>query len=1338
MRTLLDSFEAWLPALLNLSWKGSLLTLAVALVLWAAGRHLSPAWRHGLWLLVLLRFVLPDLGVSGFSLASLATPPAAFAVEKQDAPPPAADVSPAAIPLPDMPPLMFAQEETMEHPEPAASLHPAPAPSHRPQDKTWTWRQGLGLLWLAGALFIFTSMMALHLRLLRRIRRDATAPEAALREMLAESCALAGVRRVPRLIVTDAVAAPSLFGLLRPAILLPRAVAEQKDAANLRLIFLHELAHLRRGDLWTQLGASFVLVMHGLNPVVWFVVRRLRAEAEMAADARALRSSGPAEARRLGEMLLAFAARGATGWLVLLHSPSWLGICTGGRDLRHRMESLRRIAQGWRTRWITGFAILALLAFVGLSRAPADENKPAEADAQPAEKSEPQPAPSPAVSNTRSLTGMVADAEGKPVAGASVRVTINLYSNALGGNQRTTSDAEGRFKFETLPLYSSLLVSASHPDHAESSLLKLEGPDAAPEIRLTLPAIPWVTGTITDQRSGQPLKDARVFYALERPQIIKDSMSLFDWKFPSVRTDEAGAYRLPVKSRDARRILVRAWAPDMTSHSERITLTPEGGRFDSSLAPVPRIPAKVVSALGQPVKDALVFVVEDSLRLELPPEKLTAEWLRSQDRKQLVQCRMIVSLDYSGQDGSVRLHEPDALLREHQWIVALHPEEGTAWVHAADFAEGTLFKLSPWASLSGRLVREDGSAVASAEVNLSIRNQRSESERPALIFHQSLTLKTSETGEFQAAGLIPNSLLSSASIGGAYHGLQGASLSSGPQRARTLIARASSLMRKTGDSAETLRLVRGRIVMPEGMPLRSEDYNTSFILRRLDGAPTISPRLNENGSFITELPAPGRYQASLTITPKPGKGLFKPNNGRWLQFTLAPSPDAAPFELDEILLEKEDFELLPSPLDEPEVYGDEEQGFIELASLDQDRKPLPGARFEALDYLDFFGQPLGLEQEAARLAPIVTDAEAQTRLTFPRYPRPGVRAHGVRLRGVSGAAFHFAERDLLEGKKAEVWGRPKISIELQVTPALATCDIISTEGVVLQSPPGADGAIRATFVQPPTGAFMLRGATKEGHAVFSESLSARDHAGGVLRAEVRLAPGIEIEGAVENLPEGGSQDGFVSASLIVPPISSDATLRKGYPPSVFWQAWTPVDKDGRFRFPQLPRSQFASLRGMGRGWVMGDGSSILSGTSIIPLPSSAKVRAAPAALPGALQPLRLLFPDGSPAAGAALRLVSFSGPASMVAMPLSLAKNLIAEPEHREAHAAWLKEGNPALPQVADSEGRLTLPNVPAGTISVEVTWADPKTGHARRETLKFQASRGGELVTLNLSESGS
>jgi len=92
----------------------------------------------------------------------------------------------------------------------------------------------------------------------------------------------------------------------------------------------------------------------------------------------------------------------------------------------------------------------------------------------------------------------------------------------------------------------------------------------------------------------------------------------------------------------------------------------------------------------------------------------------------------------------------------------------------------------------------------------------------------------------------------------------------------------------------------------------------------------------------------------------------------------------------------------------------------------------------------------------------------------------------------------------------------------------------------------------------------------------------------------------------------------------------------------------------------------------------------------------------------------------------------------MVAMPLSLAKNLIAEPEHREAHAAWLKEGNPALPQVADSEGRLTLPNVPAGTISVEVTWADPKTGHARRETLKFQASRGGELVTLNLSESGS
>src|SRR5262245_29926276 len=46
-------------SLLRASWQASVLILLLALLLWICGRKMSPAWRYGLWLLVLVRLVLP-------------------------------------------------------------------------------------------------------------------------------------------------------------------------------------------------------------------------------------------------------------------------------------------------------------------------------------------------------------------------------------------------------------------------------------------------------------------------------------------------------------------------------------------------------------------------------------------------------------------------------------------------------------------------------------------------------------------------------------------------------------------------------------------------------------------------------------------------------------------------------------------------------------------------------------------------------------------------------------------------------------------------------------------------------------------------------------------------------------------------------------------------------------------------------------------------------------------------------------------------------------------------------------------------------------------------------
>lgn len=264
------------------------------------------------------------------------------------------------------------------------------APASRSTSRTsWQW---LTLVWLVGAGGVLGVMAALHLRMLSCVRRGRVEPPPATHAMLLEACALAGRKRAPALMITDAVQAPALFGIVRPAILLPRELAANCEPASLKLIFLHELAHLRRLDLCTQVAASLVSAMHWFNPAVWWAARRMRAEAEMAADAHALRWTNTGEAHRMGEVLLSFAHYAAAGWVVwLMTSATLLGITENKRDLRHRIESLTDLARGRRTWWLMGLAAFVALAIAGFTKAPAEDA--AKNPAQPTATSAPIAAP---------------------------------------------------------------------------------------------------------------------------------------------------------------------------------------------------------------------------------------------------------------------------------------------------------------------------------------------------------------------------------------------------------------------------------------------------------------------------------------------------------------------------------------------------------------------------------------------------------------------------------------------------------------------------------------------------------------------------------------------------------------------------------------------------------------------------------------------------------------------------------------------------------------------------------------------------------------------------------
>ncbi|HEY5792766.1 MAG TPA: M56 family metallopeptidase [Chthoniobacterales bacterium] len=196
-------------------------------------------------------------------------------------------------------------------------------------------REPAALLWMAGVLVgtIVVATRTLRASRLWGASRFSTDPK--LLDLLEDCRRLAEVRAPIGVIVSDRVASPALLGWLRPKLLLPASWVESASPAQLRDVLLHELAHLRAGDLaWGWLFTA-ARVLHWFNPLAHVAARRWQAAREDAADEFVLRLR-PASADSYDETLLAF--------LESARRPQpfgALGISENLLNLKHRIQMIQ-------------------------------------------------------------------------------------------------------------------------------------------------------------------------------------------------------------------------------------------------------------------------------------------------------------------------------------------------------------------------------------------------------------------------------------------------------------------------------------------------------------------------------------------------------------------------------------------------------------------------------------------------------------------------------------------------------------------------------------------------------------------------------------------------------------------------------------------------------------------------------------------------------------------------------------------------------------------------------------------------------------------------------------
>jgi beta-lactamase regulating signal transducer with metallopeptidase domain len=357
MQPFLDSAGSFLIWLGRASWQASVLMLLVLLAQWLFRRQLAPRWRHALWLLVVLRLALPLAPESRVSLFNWLQSPVSLS------PTPTADgAMPATV------------AETGSLASPAV----APAMFVRPI----FWRMWLAGFWLAGAVLLAGKLFIESRRLGIVIRRQRPVTDTTLLNLLEDCKQELGVYTPLTLIETSAVSSPSLHGFVRPRLLLPARFTQNFSTAELRHVFLHELGHVRRGDIPLNWLTAGLLILHWFNPLVWFAFSRMQADRELACDALVLAHTREAENQSYGQTIIKLLET----FCRPARLPGIAGILENKNQMRGRISMIAKFKKT--NSWpFTAMAVFAGLAIVTLTnaQAPATAGAPDAAGAAPAD-----------------------------------------------------------------------------------------------------------------------------------------------------------------------------------------------------------------------------------------------------------------------------------------------------------------------------------------------------------------------------------------------------------------------------------------------------------------------------------------------------------------------------------------------------------------------------------------------------------------------------------------------------------------------------------------------------------------------------------------------------------------------------------------------------------------------------------------------------------------------------------------------------------------------------------------------------------------------------------------
>ena len=245
-----------------------------------------------------------------------------------------------------------------------------------------------GILFGVWAVGFVTFLVMAIARNRRMVRAACQSPETVpdwMQAMFLECRAQLKIRTWPVLIISRNVKTPCLVGAIRPRVLVPKQLLDDShgdaqsvgSATAMRYIFLHELTHLKQGDIWLSWCWTLVMALHWFNPLLWWVGRLVGFDCETACDFRVLERLEPGQHTSYGRSLFEILQKLNSP---VVRSPGFSAVIEGKTNFERRLIMITNYRKRTLQQTLAGGVILTLLLVASLTTFAQQEREPISPD----------------------------------------------------------------------------------------------------------------------------------------------------------------------------------------------------------------------------------------------------------------------------------------------------------------------------------------------------------------------------------------------------------------------------------------------------------------------------------------------------------------------------------------------------------------------------------------------------------------------------------------------------------------------------------------------------------------------------------------------------------------------------------------------------------------------------------------------------------------------------------------------------------------------------------------------------------------------------------------------